>query len=456
MYEPLFRRLLLPIFETVVKRRPTLALLREYEANQWLAPEALAVLQLKRLNALLEQAWSQSTFLQGWWRDHGLRPTPLAHVDELAAYPVMTKALVRAHHDRLLTRQGGSRRLTKTTGGSTGEPLRLTYTQYSFAARTALMARGYAWAGAPLGRRVLYLWGLPPGPPSFASRKLALYDRLFNRHMRNCFLMHRDNLSEYAAALDDVRPRVLIGYVAPLVSLARWILDQPEHARPRHKPDAVITAAEPLFDPQRKVIEAAFGAAAFNTYGSREFGLIGAECAHHDGLHLSVDQFVIETVDNAGRPLHGETGELLITDLSNHALPLVRYAIGDRGRMAQGPCACGRALPRLAGVEGRTLDLLRTPSGRLVPGEFIVYAMIPLAGVHQFQLIQTHLERFELRLVLRAGLHPEQRERTLTDARESIERVVGDDVTLDIQVLDELPLTATGKLRVTVSQLPVP
>src|SRR5690606_21936692 len=134
---------------------------------------------------------------------------------------------------------------------------------------------------------------------------------------------------------------------------------------------SIVVGAEKLHDFQRDLIERVFEAPVFETYGSREFMLIGAECEHHDGLHVTAENLIVEVIDDDGNPVpEGTEGDVAITDLTNLGMPFIRYRNGDRAVAAEGDCACGRTLPRLARVAGRRLDVLTTPDGRQLPGEF--------------------------------------------------------------------------------------
>jgi phenylacetate-CoA ligase len=329
--------------------------------------------------------------------------------------------------------------LFKTTGGSTGEPLRFGYTRESYERRLSIMWRGYGWAGARLGQRTLYLWGTPVGAQ---KRKDRMYHAAFNRYMLNAFEMTEERMAEYADAVDRFRPETIVSYVAPIVKLAEWLI---ANGRRIHRPQRILGAAESLHESQRKIIEQAFGCPAYNTYGCREFMLIAAECEHRGGLHVNADHLKVEL----GGSADAGPGDVIVTDLHNYGMPLLRYANGDLATAAAGSCACGRGLPLLASVDGRKLDALRTPDGRFVPGEYIVYAFLYATGVKRYQVVQKRLDAFEIRIVRDKDFEHS----TVDLVRRELLKVVGDSVTLDFQFVDEIPLTQTGKLRVTISEL---
>ena len=445
LYEPLFRRVLFPAYESGLRRRKTLRYLSEYEKSQWRTPEEIEALQGRKLKELVQHCWAQVPYYREQWKSLGIgAAAEIAGPADYARLPVLTKPEIRANFDKLIAPAYRDGLLYKTTGGSTGEPLRFGYTRESYERRLSIMWRGYGWAGARLGQRTLYLWGTPLGAQ---KRKDRMYHAAFNRHMLNAFEMSEARMAEYADAIDRFRPETIVSYVAPIVKMAEWLI---ANGRRIHRPQRILGAAESLHESQRRLIEQAFGCPAYNTYGCREFMLIAAECEHRGGLHINADHLKVElgAVDGEG---HGESGprDIIVTDLHNYGMPLLRYANGDLATAGSQTCACGRGLPLLASVDGRKLDALRTRDGRFVPGEYIVYAFLYATGIKRYQVVQKQLDAFEIRIVRDRDFEPS----TVELVRRELLKVVGDSVALNFEFVDEIPLTQTGKLRVTVSEL---
>jgi len=118
-----------------------------------------------------------------------------------------------------------------------------------------------------------------------------------------------------------------------------------------------------LYEAERKVICQAFGCPVFDFYGAREVMAIAAECEEHMGLHVSVENMVLEVVRDDESASPGEVGSLVITNLTNYSMPLIRYEIGDLGRFGSAPCSCGRGLPVLEALEGREYELIVNSDG---------------------------------------------------------------------------------------------
>ncbi|MBB6188318.1 phenylacetate--CoA ligase family protein [Rhodanobacter sp. MP7CTX1] len=456
-YETAFRHVLYPIYESGLRRRRTLAYLNEYRRNQWLAPEQIAALQWERLQRLLEHCEREVPFYQRRWRELGITSADIRNLDDYAQLPVLTKADIRAHADELTADSWRDRLQFKATGGSTGEPLRFGFTRESNDRRTAVMWRGYEWAGSRMGRRTLFLWGGAVGEPTRAHQfKDRLYNAAFARRVLNSFSMTEANMSSFADAIDAYRPDVIVAYVGPLVRLAQWLIAT---GRRIYRPQTIIGAAEALHEFQRQIIEQAFGCPAYNTYGCREFMLIAAECEQRDGLHVNADHLLVELrKPGSAASSHADdphaagtcTGEVVITDLFNYGMPFVRYVNGDVATATSSTCGCGRGLPLLRRVDGRVLDAIRTPAGHILPGEFFPHMLKDVAGLERFQVVQRRLDQLELVMVRGPGFD----ESSLAYIRREVAKVVGDSIELRCEFVDDIPLTPSGKLRVTVSQLP--
>lgn len=446
-YEELFRGALFPLYESVLRRRHTLEYLREYEANQWRSRDEIADLRWQKLARLLRYCYAEVPYYRRCWDALGIAPDDIRDEADFARLPVLTKDDIRAHADDLVARGWRGRLTYKATGGSTGEPLRFGYTHESYERRIAAMWRGYAWAGARMGRRTLYLWGAPTGTPLRAhDLKDRAYHALFNRRMLNAFEMSEPRMVEYADEIDRFRPEIIVSYVAPIVRMAEWIVAS---GRTPHRPAAVLSAAEALHDSQRALIERAFGCPVFNTYGCREVMLIAAECERHDGLHLSADHLHVEIHAPQASASGAMVGEILLTDLHNEGMPLLRYANGDLATAADGDCACGRGLPRLQRIDGRKLDTLRTPDGRLLPGEFFVYAFLGIPHLRRYQVIQRELRAIDVYVVPDAGFGPADE----AAIRTAILNVAGPTVVVRCHLVEDIASSASGKFRVTISEL---
>ncbi len=283
-----------------------------------------------------------------------------------------------------------------------------------------------------------------PPKRGWPQMKLRLYHAAFNRRFFNVFDLSDANIDDYINDIAAYRPAALVGFVAPVVLVARHML---QAGRQMTGLRAVLTGAEALHGPERRDIEAAFGCPVFNTYGSREVMLMASECELHTGLHVNADHLLLETVNNKGKVLIGESGDVALTDLHNFGMPMVRYLNGDRATYAAAACVCGRGLPLLHSLDGRVLDMIHTPDGRHLPGEFFAHTMVEFPEVRKWQLVQTASDALEYRVIAPDGWPQERQDLLLARLRAKC----GEALALDVCVVEAIADSASGKRRLTVA-----
>lgn len=446
MLDQLYRKWLIPGFETGWKRRKTFHYWSALEQSQWLAPDELQAYQVGNLRNLLAYCEQNSPYYQQQWKARKLRAQDISTVEDLQRLPIMTRATMRDQAALICPSNFVHDAVFKSTGGSSGMPLRFSIDADSNDRRVAASFRGYGWAGAAPGTKQCHLWGVPLGKRTLFSRcKEHLYSRLlYRREILNTFDYTTQSAEYFVSRINRHRPRNLVAYTSPLAMLARDIEDRGLRV---HQPESIIVGAEKLHPFQRRQIERTFGAPVFETYGSREFTLIGAECEFHTGLHITSELLIVEVVDGQGQPVaDGEEGDVLVTDLFNRATPFVRYKLGDRAIAGFDYCRCGRGLPVLRSVAGRELDILQMADGRHLPGEFFPHLLKDVPAIREFRVVQQRCNTVNLELVVN-GQWNEGVEATL---RSTITRQLGPATDLQIVLRDQLQLTPSGKRQVVV------
>jgi phenylacetate-CoA ligase len=435
-------------YEAGLKRRKSFRYWDDLERTQWCSVGQLHALQLTALKRLLEHAGRNSAYCAQLWPRMGLHPGDLEQLDDLQSWPLLRREEIRRHLANMRCRLQREALISKATGGSSGTPLQFYLNEDSDDRRMAAWHRGYSWAGAGPGTRQVYLWGVALGDRPWRARlKDHLYQTwLYRRRVLNTFDLNDDTMSQYLRRYNRCRPDALVAYTNPLYAFARWL---DENKLTPYSPRSIVVGAEKLHGFQRELIERVFRAPVFETYGSREFMLIGAECDRHEGLHLTMENLLVEVVDDDGRPVPaGQEGQVVVTDLYNYGMPFIRYVTGDRAIAGFTQCSCGRGLPLLRKVIGRQLDILTTPAGRQIPGEFFPHLIKDFAAVRRFQVIQPNPHEIVLRLVVD--------DHWFSATRDELTRIVHDELgeafTLRIDVVDDIPLTRAGKLQVVVNQ----
>jgi phenylacetate-CoA ligase len=217
-----------------------------------------------------------------------------------------------------------------------------------------------------------------------------------------------------------------------------------------------VASAEPLDAEMRATIARVFRAPVFNRYGANELGDVGCECAEHSGLHLSPLTHHVEVLRGDGQPCEpGEVGRIVVTPLFNRTMPLIRYDIGDRGAWEPSSCACGRSLPALREISGRVVDSFVRADGSVVDALYIQACCRLPQWIERFQVIQLSPTQVHVKVVdeHRAADPPMTRTPDLAAVSAHIRRAMGDGCEVSFEFVDDIPRSASGKYRLTLSQM---
>jgi phenylacetate-CoA ligase len=272
------------------------------------------------------------------------------------------------------------------------------------------------------------------------------------------------SLARFANILHKKRPTLIFGHAHSVYLIAQFLRTEStgaftHPARPAFRPKGIITTAMVLHSWQRQTIEEVFDCPVTNRYGCEEVSLIACECERHNGLHVNSDGVYVEILraDDTGaltRPARsGESGSIVVTDLSNRAMPIIRYQVGDVAAFSNRFCPCGRGLPLLERIEGREADYVVTSAGNLISGISLTENFaLQVPGVVQFQIVQEALQRFLFRLVR----GPEFGPNSLKRLEELVARHFGPEVEYRCEYLERIPSEPSGKYRFCISRVPHP
>jgi phenylacetate-CoA ligase len=433
VYAKLLNSVLLPL-QSSIKRRKYAPFRHFVEESQWWTREKLEAFQFEELRKVLRIAFDSVPFYQKRYAEAGVRLDDIQTPADLRRLPVLERDDVKRFKNELCSTTYTGKLLPHSTGGSTGTPVQFFRTPESYDWRTAVTDRSYAWTGAILGERVLYLWSAATGQPSPWKRlKLKTFQWVRNEIMIDSFHRSGDFWAEVACTIQKVQPTAIVGYSSHIDELCMFAR---ERGLTLSGIRGAISAAEPVYPDQHKSVQEVLGCQLYNSYGSREFMSIAVECGL-GGFHVNMENIFLENADE------GVSSDLLVTDLHNYAMPFIRYRIGDTGLLSWDQCACGRGLIGLAALEGKTVDQLQTPSGGKVSGVLVRHVLKDVAEVRQYQAEQTDYDRIVLRVVLQRPLSNGSREYLNTEFRKAI----GSRLRLEIEETSEIPRSASGKLR---------
>ena len=329
--------------------RERLEVLHRLDASQYLSADQLQAEQWERLRALLDHAYRHCAFYRRRFEQAGLLPDQISGPDELRLLPVLTPLDLQAHIDEMMADNHPRQDLLRTqTDGSSGEPVTLHFDRRCGDWRWAAQVRQDRWTGWELGDRVALLWSENHDLSGLRSLKQWVSTNL----MDQLLVLDASDLSE--AQLADCTVEVA-GFQPNLVIastgvMRRWAELVTQRERWNHSPRAIICTTDGLDLSARSVIEHTFGCKVFARYLSPELGVIASECPQHQGLHLNAENLYVEVLCGERPATPAEMGRVVVTDLGNYGMPLIRYQPGDLAAFAVQECACGRGLPLLARV----------------------------------------------------------------------------------------------------------
>jgi phenylacetate-CoA ligase len=440
------RNVIFPVHERLLGRR-TFRYLAELERSQWASPDDLRARQQVKLDALLRHARSNTGFYRQRFLDAGIDLELTSPMSALQLLPPLDKAEIRASINEMIWQAAPGGVFRHSTGGSTGTPLIFYFDRRRQAYDQAARLRSHRWFGANVGDRELYLWGSPMDSTRGDAVK-RLRDELFNHRLLSAFDMSARRMDQYLDAWDRFRPVCLYGYPSSIVLLI-------EHARScgrrvdTRKLKAVFVTGEVCHAHQREIITSFFSVPVADGYGSREAGFIAHECPE-GGMHLCAENVIVEIIDGDAQPVPtGETGEIVVTHLDAYAMPFIRYRTGDIGRLKPGRCPCGRGLPMMDVVEGRTTDFLVLPDGTVRHALSIIYPLREMPGVRQFRVTQHEDYSVTVEVVADDAVERITREAVAKRVRP----VVGERVDLRVELVDRISGAVSGKHRYVVSHV---
>jgi phenylacetate-CoA ligase len=369
--------------------------------------------------------------------------------------PLLDKEALRTQSEALQSDDLDRRNwFYNTSGGSTGEPVQFIQDREYQEWVTAIKKHFNGWTGYQRGQPRVKLWGserdLLVGEETLKTR-ISRWVR--NEHCLNAFRMGREQMRKFVKKINHVEPVQILAYVESIYELAQFI---EEKGLEIHSPKAVMTSAGTLYDHMRDTIRRVFDAPVFNRYGSREVGDIACECEAHEGLHVSAPTHYIEILRTDGTPAEpGEVGEIVVTHLTNYAMPLIRYRIGDMGAWAEEPCSCGCSWPLITKVTGRVSDTFINQNNDAIHGEFFTHLFYHEDWIQKFQVVQEAMDRIVIRTVPHedSDNYEQRYQEEIQEIIRNIRSAMGGSCTVEFQFEEDIAPTDSGKYRYTISKV---
>ncbi len=414
--------------------------------NTWLKRSELERIQQKKLRAIIKHAYNNVPFYHKLFDSVGVKPNDIMSIDDLSKIPITTKSQIQHAGDEMIAKGTNINKCVELkTSGSTGVPLKIIRCGRELSVKGGTYIRTYKENGQR-NRDIIFCLTSPSLIPQNANK--SWYYNLAARSLgipKTICISVFEDIAYQVSILKETKPDVISGYPSSIKLLAMAVEDNGIKINPR----LIFTASELLDTESRKVINSVFGVDPIDFYATVETDVSAWECNEHAGYHMNIDTNVIEFIKDNERVGAGERGEIILTNLYAYAMPIIRYQIGDIGILSDEQCPCGRGLPLMDMIEGRTDDFLVLPSGRIISPRninLLEYAK----GIKSFKMIQEKKNLIRVQLVKAKDFS----QNTVTEIKELIKRgLLGEKINIDIEIVDKIPRDPTGKIRTVISKV---
>ena len=445
-YTRFVSQVLFPLHEWL-KKHQTVREFKRLEQSQWLSPDTIQQLQAERLQAFMQRIYQQVPYYRELFDRLGIRATDIQKVEDLTKLPLLTKELIREHFDNLRAADAGPLKRFNT-GGSSGQPLVFLLGNQRVSHDVAAKWRATRWWNVDIGDPEIVAWGSPIELSK--QDKIKIWrDKLFRSTLIPAFDLTEQKLLGFLNQIQQQRPRMLFGYPSVFHVLAQTA-QQHEVDMSNLGIQVVFVTSERLYPYQRELIETVFNAPVANGYGGRDAGFIAHQCPA-GGMHITAEDIIVEILDKTGQPVpNGQQGEIVVTHLATAEFPFVRYRTGDIGALSNQRCSCGRGLPLLEQLEGRSTDFVVAADGTMMHGLALIYILRDMSGIDGFKIIQHSIERTEILLVTPTQQLPPTQEQQITHA---FQQRLGGNVQIELTYVSSIAAEASGKYRYVISKV---
>ncbi|MEO0092280.1 MAG: hypothetical protein ABIK61_06200 [candidate division WOR-3 bacterium] len=422
----MFNRLRLLKIVANLNKNPFFKYYHQLHINQFLKKTELENQQIIKLKKLLSYASQNIPFYKKRFANLNL--------DKIRDLPVLSKEELKNAKSEIITSK--KRLIKKTTSGTTGPAFNFYINKDLFALEIAKNLRIFDMVDFEIGEPWVLLVPL-------RDRKNFLFSKLINRLVLDAALLsfsrtplccpkskeekfkpNEQVIQMFFRKILKHQPKLIYSYPSTLIVLATYI--KKWNIKGIH-PTKIITSGEILTHPARKFIEEIFQSEIFDLYGTTEFPAIAQECKEHNGLHVFIDSYFVESLENQ---------EIIVTDLENYIMPFIRYQTGDFGVLKKDICKCGRPFPLMEITYGRVSDLIVTSNGQFLRASFFASLVKKNQEVRQFQIVQEKPEHLVIYIATK---------KSLSDSRKDLlfkrsQAYAGDSIDITIEFVSDAVL----------------
>lgn len=381
------------------RKEPIINLLAEANRNNNLSKLNIDELQKKRLIYLLNHAYYNSAYYRKLFNENSIEVSKFKSIEEIKQIPILNKSTFQKNLSQIFVKNCDERYSLAKTSGSTGIPLKFLKDRDATAVHNACYYRGLGWHGIDIGFKEAMLWGLPVN--TLARYKIRLIDLFLNRFKEKEYNLNSDTLFDFYDKMKKKKPVFLSGYSSMIYQFADFIKENNLDGRDLGL-KIVKCTSETIRDDAYGLVEEVFGCPLVCEYGSAETGIIAFSC-EKGKIHLMSDFVLVEFEDPKIELGEKDLKEIIVTPLLNYSTPLIRYTIGDYGIQSQEKCECGRNLPIIKKIIGRSSNIVYAPNGKKYHSIIFYYIFKGLQDryncINQYKVYQTDIDNLLIFLI---------------------------------------------------------
>ena len=446
IYTKLVAKLLFPLHERL-KNHDTVVIKKRLEKSQWLTTSEILKQQENRLQSFITKALLDVPYYQTLFTQLNLTADDIRSVEDLSKLPFLDKNIIRSNFTELKSTQAGVVN-PFTTGGSSGAPLTFLLGNERVSHDVAEKWRATRWWDVDIGDKEIVAWGSPIELGAQDKVRITR-DKIFRSTLIPAFDMNESKLLGFIDQIKRIKPKMLFGYPSVFSLIAKIALAKKIDLT-KLGIKVVFVTSERLYPYQRKLIEEAFDAPVANGYGSRDAGFIAHQCPS-GSMHISAEDLIVEIVDDNGKVVpDGEKGEIVVTHMATSDFPFIRYRTGDIGALDTKPCGCGRGLPVLKDIEGRTTDFVIAEDGTKMHGLALIYVLRELSGIKEFKIIQENISFTQVQVVF---INMEDSKDISEKIIDGLKSRLGNNVEIDVKSVTVIEPEKSGKFRYIQSKI---
>jgi phenylacetate-CoA ligase len=448
VYSYLARNIVFP-FGDFLKGTNIMKLYKFAKKSQYWKRDDLIRFQNKKFRELIKEVYNNVPYYHEYFKKNNLKIDDFKTREDIRKLPFLTKDIIRKEWNRkLLNKNHPKKLISGHTSGSSGVPMVFYEDNRSDSWSWGCKFRCFEWTGYKMGQKYVSLWkrfatgergdNLPEPIKNFVRRHFVI----------DPFSIDRSNIDRWVRKMVSYKPKMIRAYVSSAYVFAKYMLEQDIVMKKQLK--GVIVSGEQLYDHQRKVIEEAFNTKVFNDYGSGEVHTLAFECEEHEGLHVSMENCILEILNKNNEVVdEGEKGRIVVTGLHHYTNPFIRYEIDDVAISGDRNCSCGRGLEMIKSVEGRIMDRVITPEGKELIFQYFTNLFAEIPNVEEFQIVQNKIDKVIINIVKTRTYSDSDEKRIYSELRD----FVGPSLNIELNYVDEIKKGKTGKKHYIISKV---